>query len=836
MAAVSRSRSSAARLEDSSSSSSSSSDGHLPSLVSESPSQKRVRTETTVDDSGGSVQKVIQEGREVMRSSIGDRHQAGGRRLSAARGFQRNLPSHQAHVQPRRLNRMQLNKKASPQAEPAAAPYAAGDLVALVPTIVTPHHGWGGKKPLHASSASGVVINCLHREVFVEFTDRRLWLRTDEIQHEQDAGSPEDGTSSPPVTPETVGVDTSAVEQMDSPPRGQPPRRKKQPVATRRSSSKPQRAKRRSSPRLAKGPSPRSSPRSTKQSRSLPPQPRANMAAEVAVELNAAAPSTVAHSTTDAEASLLAELQQWRTVDQTQQDLEEKDTPSVVDFMRERAADTHMQQAACAALFKLAFDAPARQEIGGAGGVEAIVQAMDRHPAACTLQEEACAALGNLAHGQLENRARIVASGGAAAVVRTMTGVHRGVPNLSWKGCAALWTLAGGEPSEGCHAAIGEAGGIAAVLSTLRQHRAVEFVQEKGCGALANLALSDVQQSAILEGGGLSLVVAALRRFPGSPSVQEKGRAALWNLRATASPDRKERHAPPLSPPPPTPPSASEEPSTAAGTTDLTSAPAAANEEAMGPSPSKRPQAWADINEGTDMVCILRSVLREGAEKNSEKLGFVEVGDTVQILEEMTAPDGTVRVRLTTTAMTKGNTFAAAGGADGGGWISNGGPGKKPALICGADFLDSGGDLDGDGRVSREEFVLWHLYHMGDRPSVEAFQLFFSADTDGDGDVDPKEFAAIHSQLAKLAAEKAAAKYPRQFALFNALDADGSGSLDPAELAAQLSKQGSVAGGATPIMDVGTAGELVDALDRNADGKVDFLEFCHAWGRFDADK
>jgi Ca2+-binding EF-hand superfamily protein len=125
---------------------------------------------------------------------------------------------------------------------------------------------------------------------------------------------------------------------------------------------------------------------------------------------------------------------------------------------------------------------------------------------------------------------------------------------------------------------------------------------------------------------------------------------------------------------------------------------------------------------------------------------------------------------------------------------------------------------------------------MGDRPSVEAFQLFFSADTDGDGDVDPKEFAAIHSQLAKLAAEKAAAKYPRQFALFNALDADGSGSLDPAELAAQLSKQGSVAGGATPIMDVGTAGELVDALDRNADGKVDFLEFCHAWGRFDADK
>ena len=105
---------------------------------------------------------------------------------------------------------------------------------------------------------------------------------------------------------------------------------------------------------------------------------------------------------------------------------------------------------------------------------------------------------------------------------------------------------------------------------------------------------------------------------------------------------------------------------------------------------------------------------------------------------------------------------------------------------------------------------------------MNAFQVFFSADTDGDGDVDPEEFASIQPSLARIAAEKAAAKYPRQFTIFSTLDADGSGSLDPEELSRYLEE-----------MDVSVAGELVRCLDRNADGEVDFLEFCHAWERFD---
>ena len=661
------------------------------------------------DAGGGSVQKVIQESRAVMRSS--SKHLSVDRRISAMRGYQQNLPTHQQIAQPRRLSR--LNQKPAPKAA-AAGVYAEGDRVVLAPSLVTPAHGWGGMTPLGVRTSVGVVVNCLHKEVFVEFPDRRLWLNCGEIQRTVKRRPPANNT--PPDSPD--GVDSSAVfEQLESPPRetraaaaidsrrrpaaatgdggdrlrgggsdrqaaARPAAKKQQAVRaeTKRSSLKAQQAKRHKSPR--------SSPRALAAAAAPELAPVTN--AEHGMSMNAAAPPSTPHQTAAAEANLLAELQQWRAVDQTQRELADQAASAVVQFMHLRVTEAALQQAACMTLYKLAFDDASRLEIADAGGVERIVHAMDAHPDSMTLQEEGCAALGNLGYGQSQNRARIVACGGASVVARAASN-HRSSESVCWKACAALWTLAGGEPDEGCHAAIGEAGGVAIVLQALRVHRKSEAVQEKGCGALANLALSDVQQAAILEGGGLSLAVSALRAFPRSPAVQEKGRAALWNLRATASPERKFRRTPPDTQP-----------------TQPSSSPLL-----------KRPQAWVGMNAGTDMVCVLRSVMRETAAKDSNKMGFVEVGDTVQIAEEITASDGSVRVRLTATEAAKGTTFA--GGRSG--WITNGGPSKTPALIDGSAFLNAGGDLDGDGRVSREEFVVWHLFHMGEKPCVDAFHV-----------------------------------------------------------------------------------------------------------------
>ena len=55
------------------------------------------------------------------------------------------------------------------------------------------------------------------------------------------------------------------------------------------------------------------------------------------------------------------------------------------------------------------------------GAIETIVDALNSHPASAALQEQGCAALGNLAHAQPTNRARIVACGGPAAVVRGLS-------------------------------------------------------------------------------------------------------------------------------------------------------------------------------------------------------------------------------------------------------------------------------------------------------------------------------------------------------------------------------------------------------------------------------
>ena len=62
--------------------------------------------------------------------------------------------------------------------------------------------------------------------------------------------------------------------------------------------------------------------------------------------------------------------------------------------------------------------------------------------------------------------------------------------------------------------------------------------------------------------------------------------------------------------------------------------------------------------------------------------------------------------------------------------------------------------------------------------------------------------------------------HPRQWAVFSQLDADGSGTLDIEEIFAYLAD-----------MDENIANELMEELDTNNDGEVDFEEFCNGWDR-----
>ena len=96
------------------------------------------------------------------------------------------------------------------------------------------------------------------------------------------------------------------------------------------------------------------------------------------------------------------------------------------------------------------------------------------------------------------------------------------------------------------------------------------------------------------------------------------------------------------------------------------------------------------------------------------------------------------------------------------------------------------------------------MYHLGYKPDVETYAMFYAADTDGDGDVsattrrslpclcleacrsqrmlttfsllslqvDREEFEVLKPKLRRYAAEKASAEFPRQWEVFQELDED----------------------------------------------------------------
>ena len=63
-----------------------------------------------------------------------------------------------------------------------------------------------------------------------------------------------------------------------------------------------------------------------------------------------------------------------------------------------------------------------------------------------------------------------------------------------------------------------------------------------------------------------------------------------------------------------------------------------------------------------------------------------------------------------------------------------------------------------------------------------------------------------------------AESHPREWALFSQIDVDGNGSLDIDEIYAYFAD-----------MEEGVANELLQVLDTNNDGQVDFEEFCAGW-------
>ena len=89
----------------------------------------------------------------------------------------------------------------------------------------------------------------------------------------------------------------------------------------------------------------------------------------------------------------------------------------VLDVMRRRPADSHLQHTAGGALSEMAsHNDHNRVEMGGAGCAECIAAAMRGHPSNSELQHSACGALLTLAHYD-DNRVKIGAAGGIEEMI-----------------------------------------------------------------------------------------------------------------------------------------------------------------------------------------------------------------------------------------------------------------------------------------------------------------------------------------------------------------------------------------------------------------------------------
>ena len=212
-----------------------------------------------------------------------------------------------------------------------------------------------------------------------------------------------------------------------------------------------------------------------------------------------------------------------------------------------------------------------QEDIVKAGGIEAVVKAMDRFPSHSGTQDEACWVLGTLAinddhksaiaekgglraiilamyllennaefqttclevishlvNGHMLNKVVVCESGGISPIVTAMNQHSTSTRILG----LAIMLLA--NIAADCGVAktmIIEAGGIAAIFSAMMAHKTNVEIQECGCGFIANLSCSnDTAKFLVSQSGGIGFVLAAMKNHGPDPGVQEHALYALQNL------------------------------------------------------------------------------------------------------------------------------------------------------------------------------------------------------------------------------------------------------------------------------------------------------------------
>ena len=167
------------------------------------------------------------------------------------------------------------------------------------------------------------------------------------------------------------------------------------------------------------------------------------------------------------------------------------------------AADAEVHRFGCTTLSSLArSDAAHKQAVVDGGGVSAVVAAMRLHTADAEVHHAGVATLSSLAFSDaahevqragvatlsslsVTHKQAVVDGEGVAAVVAAI-GLHAADAGLQGNGCCALWNLASGGAA--CAQAVVDAGGVRALVAAMGQH---QETADNAAGALEKLAASN---------------------------------------------------------------------------------------------------------------------------------------------------------------------------------------------------------------------------------------------------------------------------------------------------------------------------------------------------------
>eukprot|EP00980_Cylindrotheca_fusiformis_P006112 scaffold1319_cov126-Cylindrotheca_fusiformis.AAC.1 len=197
----------------------------------------------------------------------------------------------------------------------------------------------------------------------------------------------------------------------------------------------------------------------------------------------------------------------------------------LVNAMNNHKDSIPLLECACGALLNLSADAE-EQLLANSNVVEVVIRVMSQQLTAPRLQEKALGVLQNVSMRSRDAKRAIANAGGIGAIVFSMK-EFMGTAGVLERAFTTLWSLCVLEDNQEI---VANEGGLGLIINGMMANITFEKVQKQGCGCLATISSNSRNKSMIRDLGGLDAIVYAMWAHFDSQSFLVEGCRALSAL------------------------------------------------------------------------------------------------------------------------------------------------------------------------------------------------------------------------------------------------------------------------------------------------------------------